>query len=748
MTPDEAFDGPTHAVGGAHIRVVDAQSAKAISMRHRRDRALEAMSYPQLMDRLRTLLETYYPPHLIAVLAGWGLRTAVGPRGVGDRAMIEGMFQHHVELLQAVALSLPSEEWGSEPAPPPAIQETIDLALALPDAFVATRMKDGEAKPDETAATVRSLQERLRMHTQMVRNWGSYRSMLDLLRKQYAPLDTLLRKRNGFGALDVISVIEEAVSSVESQVNDRFQLLKDIFKAATIPDLVRDFFNRYPGVTGDPDAYLSVLHADEKLESVRARLLAHADRWLVVSAIAPVEKIARTCGVSEETTRTILDLISMTAGALSEENPDHFFLSNPIWTKPGLKTGDDYFFAFPHTAVSFLSQILSSLFADADLKGHLQKRRATFLEEETLGIVTQALPGASITPEAKWSWQGKGYETDVLVVLDRTVVIIECKSASLSPQGLRGAPDRVRRHVGDLVVEPAVQSARLASIITLGQKGDDAALKVTRLLGIEPSEINATIRISVTLDDLTVLSSAEVELKAAGWIPDGLELPTTLNIADLACVADVLDRPSLFLDYFDRRSRLQKTADVIGFELDLLGLYLATNFDLGETDGHLLVIPEMSNAIDRHYQNREIGHPSDKPAPLLHPFIRGVLLGLEERRPRGWTTMAMDLLSVGELQSQTECADAFEALRLDVLAGSISDRVNGFFITPDLRDDVVIVFHAFARAERNAGKEQVFLLAEHALTESGRSRCLFVSRMVETWDVTPYDAIGVIRSRV
>lgn len=102
----DSIDGGALSVGSAHVRVVDAPSAKAIWMEHRHHRAQEAISYPQLMVRLRTLLQTYYPPHLIAVLAGWGLRTAVGPRGVGDQAMIEGMFQHHIELLQAVALSL------------------------------------------------------------------------------------------------------------------------------------------------------------------------------------------------------------------------------------------------------------------------------------------------------------------------------------------------------------------------------------------------------------------------------------------------------------------------------------------------------------------------------------------------------------------------------------------------------------------------------------------------------------------
>lgn len=189
---------------------------------------------------------------------------------------------------------------------------------------------------------------------------------------------------------------------------------------------------------------------------------------------------------------------------------------------------------------------------------------------------------------------------------------------TLTAQGLRGAPDRARRHIKDLIADPSVQSARLETLIATAGGGDAAALATVRDLGLEPEDIDEVIRISVTLDDLSVLSSAESELKAAGWIPTNLELATTLNLADLACIADILPRPCQFLHYFSEHSRVQRSADIFGFELDFLGLYLATGFSLSVAEGHdRLVITEMSQAIDRYYHNLDLGlAPSCSPPTL------------------------------------------------------------------------------------------------------------------------------------
>ncbi len=53
------------------------------------------------------------------------------------------------------------------------MQEAIDIVLALPGGFIAVRRELVEEKAEPASATVFALQERLRLHTQMVRNWAA-----------------------------------------------------------------------------------------------------------------------------------------------------------------------------------------------------------------------------------------------------------------------------------------------------------------------------------------------------------------------------------------------------------------------------------------------------------------------------------------------------------------------------------------------------------------------------------------------
>lgn len=607
----------------------------------------QATELPKLLDRLSYLLRRCYPPHLIAVIAGWGLRSAVGPDGVSGKSMIDGVQQHHVEFLQALALTLHPTQWGQRPADPEEMQQAINLTLEVTAAVSGQRLLTSEGVTDKQRALVLMLQDRLRTHTQMVRNWARYSEMLRILKGLFAPLDPPLRAKFGFGALDVIAVAEQTVAAIEGQVDARFVLLKDIFRAPTTQQLVEDFFARFPGVSGDPQGFIENIDPDEPLESVRACLLFHADRWLVVNSIAPVAKIAEAASVSEKNVRAILDRLSLSPGELASKDPGHLFLANPVWQRPGVKTGEDYFFAIPQTVVSFLHQILKALCEECGAKVALEKRRAVYLEEEAVRIFEVALPGAWVRPSRKWTWQEVGYETDILVQLDRALLIVEAKSAALTPQGLRGAPDRVRRHVQELIVNPSEQSARLAGIIAAAKEGDAPALAVTTSLGLEPAKLDTVIRISVTLDDLSILASSERELKGAGWVDPGIPLATTLNVADLACVADMLVHPAQFLDYFYQRSRLQKTANFIGFELDYLGLYLQTGFHLEEADGYETVsIMGMSEFIGLYFHNLDIGQPGKKPEPALAPLFEEILTKIAGRAFEGWTTLSLDILRV------------------------------------------------------------------------------------------------------
>lgn len=57
------------------------------------------------------------------------------------------------------------------------------------------------------------------------------------------------------------------------------------------------------------------------------------------------------------------------------------------------------------------------------------------------------------------------YETDLIVFIDSFALIIECKSGKVTPPALRGAPDRLRRRIQKLLIDPNIQSLRLKNAL-------------------------------------------------------------------------------------------------------------------------------------------------------------------------------------------------------------------------------------------------------------------------------------------
>ena len=169
---------------------------------------------------------------------------------------------------------------------------------------------------------------------------------------------------------------------------------------------------------------------------------------------------------------------------------------------------------------------------------------------------------ARLTSNAAWSFGGKTFEIDLVGQIDRAVLIIEAKSVSLTPEGFRGAPARVKRHVRDLVVDPADQSARLEQIIRDAKAGVPSCLDVASSLAVDARTVDTVVRMSVTLDDFSMIASCEGELRAAGWVPSATRLAPTLNVADLICISDILDDPSVcrFL------LRMYRTGEEQGYE--------------------------------------------------------------------------------------------------------------------------------------------------------------------------------------
>jgi hypothetical protein len=396
---------------------------------------------------------------------------------VSTKGLIEGIELHHIELLQALLLTIERWDWGHKPASNEQIQAAIDAVKALATAFHKRRMIQLEDLADDLDRLVSAgLQERMRDHTQMVRNWGYYDDMLRIVRALHAPLDTAFAAHHGYSASDLVDIADALVALHQERLGGRFVVLKDIFRGRTRRAIVHGFFARYEGVEGDPDAFLASLPKRMPLRHLRTMLLSHADRWLVMEMRVEPGVIAERLGKPVALVAKVFAALGLQPGSLRRTEKEHLFLSNPVWLKPAAQVDNDFLFFAPQSRVSFLPAILRNLVAEAGITKALEKRRTLYLEEEMKRVIEAVLPSATLVPNAEWYWDGIRYETDL---------IAEAKSGVLTPSGLRGAPDSVRQHLQKLIVDAAVQSARFRDILLAAKAGDAKALAVAEGLGSE-----------------------------------------------------------------------------------------------------------------------------------------------------------------------------------------------------------------------------------------------------------------------
>lgn len=704
--------------------------------------------FPKLIEAILQVLREKYPPHILAVVAGYGLQVGVTDEGVAANRLSSTLEQHHVEVLQALTLTLPHEEWGSVLAAPSDIQTAIDRIVALANAFHQRRFKTAQGATDSQSRTVLLLQEQLRLHTQMVRNWGYFSDVVQISSELYAPLDKQFRESFGFGASDLIITTRYLVALYESRINERFTWLKRVFREKTITRLVRAYYENHPAVNENADEFLKAIPVGVTRDKVAYRLLAHADLLLVQIMHFTPDEVARQSGLPIEATTRVLEALSLPPGGLYEIDTEHLFMGNPVWLTPAIKMGGRYFCPIPQCVFSHIHEIMRALAFKAGTKETIESRRAAYLEAKVKALLTDALPTAQFRHGVKWQIDAAEYETDHIAAIDRTIVIVEDKSAGLTAAGLRGAPDRVRRHISDLIVAPSEQSARLEGTIWEAKAGDARAIEGLAPFALDFSNTERIVRISVSLDDFSALASAEGDLKDAGWIPREMALATTVNVADFQAAIDILGSPSFFLHYFAERQEFQKALRFFGDEMDLLGCYLETGFNLSnlEREKISLVLTGMSATIDRYYDSRDAGVRITKPKPKLSSYFSALIQAIEKRAFPRWSIVTSDLMRCASYQEQKKIDKLLVKLKAGVERNwRDPDHKCSLVVSPPEIQDTAVVFYVYPLQLANRRMEIAEGLATRALEMSGRERCVIICRNTARWEES-YTSVIMVNS--
>ncbi len=703
---------------------------------------------PALFASFQQLFRDYDPEGLIASMAHYGLQRGIKDDG-SKTAIASGLEQHHIELLQAVMLTIPYEEWATTPSMPKAVQQVFDDLPSLSMAFLAQRIIAGRDldTDDVQLRTIASLQERIRFHTHAVRNWGYFGDVVTIARDIYAPLDGVFLAHHGFAATDVIELARVMTAEMERRLNAWTDALRPAVRAATIPRMLERYYEGFPDLSGSPDGLASVIPAGASREQVVGMLMSHADLRLSDNATYDAATLAGLTGIDEARVEKVLHALSLEPGALVDQQLEHLFLANPVWLHPLIKLDAAYLAPMPQSIMSQVHAIMRRLGTEANALKQLDRARNAYLEGKLTETLQAALPGATILSGARWSFGGQVFETDAIAIIDKTLLIAEAKANHLTPQGLRGAPDRVKRHIRELVVDPSLQSARLETIVREAQAGSADARAAAIEAGIAtPEAIERIIRVSVSLDDLSVLSSAEGEFREAGWVSADHELAPMMNIADLIVVADILERPVAFLHYLAERGPFQRKFELVGDELDFLGLYLATGFNIGNIPPDTRFSPTgMSEHIDRYYDAKDAGMVAPKPKAGINSYFASILDRLDARRSEGWTVVGMDLLGVASAEQQARLRQLLEKARKAVRRkayGTEGGAVVG--IKPSLGRKVAIVFYVHDQPDRAALRKSVENIVAKTLDEDDTAECTVFARHIDRWN-EPYQVVCIAK---
>jgi len=321
----------------------------------------------------------------------------------------------------------------------------------------------------------------------------------------------------------------------------------------------------------------------------------------------------------------VLELLSMEIkeNINFQEGEIEYFPTNDtlIYDKPILKINNEYYCFNPvlihYNLHTILENIMLSIIPANKHQKNYYSKKGEYLEDKSLDLFQKILPDCMVYKNLKY---GDGYEVDGIVIYDNQLFIIEAKSNKFTRGAKQGDMNRIKRNTKDIVEKAYQQAIRAKKYILSNQITEFIGKNRKVVLTIDRENINNIYLINTTLDPLNHISTNLSSLKEFGFIQDD-EWIWSIYVNDLRIISEIIDSPTEFLLYVERRIKLNDYPQIKIFEeLDVFGYFLSEglyfkDIDFPE-DGFILNIDSsFSKDIDLYYHWKEgvVNEEQDKP---------------------------------------------------------------------------------------------------------------------------------------
>lgn len=555
----------------------------------------------------------------------------------------------HVEYLalQALGAGLPISPQLTPVEASRSTFEALDIVRALFTSASFLTMLDGiKARRSGADDSTVDYTVKTRLESLSVRGTGYSEHLIRLLHGCLDPFDQECRALPGFTASDALTLTRGIADLISDRVKPRWQA------AAAGHDGTLRAWKRARKHRERAESQFPNWLLDLPFRKAREHIGMLMSSWLFADARSiasfTANDLALHCSVDVGVCEAFLRAFACPRVLF---RPEHHSLpggAHPLTTRPILEQHGTHILPVPSSMLEAIRPRIEDLLQqDQHIWDRYIERRGRYVEDEATTLLAKVLPGSMSWQRIEWRAPDADGEVDGLVVADDLALRIQCKAGRLTAPTRRGAPERMKRDIGELIEAAARQHLALGAAL---QTHDATAIGFTDAQAKALKE-PLQVEVIVCLDDVTVWATEAHELRNLGVLPAGRQVPWVISLSDLMVVTDLL-QGSEFVHYLLRRQRLERDGRMTAHdELDWVGHYISEGlyFDRyfeGEKPPHLFRLLSYTEPIDAWYFTREglrsVAAP--KPTQPIPPRVANLVRRLEQERPRHWVFGAVALL--------------------------------------------------------------------------------------------------------
>ena len=522
-------------------------------------------------------------------------------------------------------------------------EELIKSIIDLSTQFYMTEAADESYDPSLKTIRFQSI-----VNYMGVRGDSFENHHLDLIHQTFQPHDAFLKENFGFTAKEITEFIDNIRNEVLTNIKHDAYRMSFFMK---FKDLVKKIKTSKGEKIEITENDFKEFDKNEEMIKLKKEYQEYMQTY---------EPFYFKLKPSEKLPRNLLELFSIKFGenTLFLQEEKFWPLNNSlIYSKPIIKYKDE-FYGFGGTILfRNILEILESMIKEKNQNYYSKtflKKKAKLLEEISLYYLSNIMPKASIYGELFYYIEQDGekikYETDGLIIFDENLLILEAKSHKLTLSAKRGSVLRIEKTVKNIIDDAYNQGIRCKRYIIDNIQAEFFDKDNKKILTLEAKNFRSIYIINTTYENLSHLSVKLHNLKNFNLI-EGKEWPWTVFINDLRIISEIVECPSIFLLYLQRRIKMNDLELLTNSdELDFFMFFLKTGLyfeDFNISKNQKVSLFGMTDELDRYYLYIQGDvKEAEKPVFKIPNFYKKIVYVIEELGKKGFTQATISLLSI------------------------------------------------------------------------------------------------------